>query len=79
MRRTLLGPEHETFRGAFRTFLDREAVPFVEAWETAGAPDREFIKKAGAAGYLGFEFSPEHGGLGIDDFRYVSTGALINF
>jgi len=70
MRRTLLGPEHETFRGAFRTFLDREAVPFVEAWETAGAPDREFIKKAGAAGYLGFEFSPEHGGLGIDDFRY---------
>lgn len=70
MRRTLYGPEHESLRTAFRAFLDREAVPFTEDWERAGTPDRDFIVKAGAAGYIGFELAPEHGGLGIDDFRY---------
>jgi len=70
MRRSLYGPEHENFRTAFRAFLDREAVPYVDAWEAAGTPDRGFIAKAGEAGYLGFEFPPERGGLGVDDFRY---------
>jgi alkylation response protein AidB-like acyl-CoA dehydrogenase len=70
MHRTLYEPEHEVFRTAFRLFLDREAVPFVSAWEQEGTPDRGFIKKAADAGYLGFEFGAEYGGLGIDDFRY---------
>ncbi|MDH6291987.1 acyl-CoA dehydrogenase family protein [Rhodococcus opacus] len=70
MHRTLYEPDHEAFRSAFRTFLDREAVPYVEKWEQDGTPDRDFIVKAAEAGFLGFEFAPEHGGLGIDDFRY---------
>ncbi|MGY4103622.1 acyl-CoA dehydrogenase family protein [Nocardia sp. R16R-3T] len=70
MRRTVYQPWHEEFRSAFRAFLDREAVPHVAAWEAAGAPDRAFVKAAGQAGFLGFEFDPSLGGLGIDDFRY---------
>lgn len=70
MRRTLYTEEHETFRKAFRAFIDHAAVPNVEAWEADGTVDREFIRAAGANGYLGFEFDPEFGGLGIEDFRY---------
>lgn len=70
MRRPLYSPEHDTFRAAFREFLDREAVPFVDDWEAAGTLPRQFWQQAGEAGYLGFEADPELGGLGIDDFRY---------
>ncbi len=70
MRRTLYEAEHESFRAAFRAFLDRDAVPYVRQWEEAGTPDRAFVVKAAEAGFLGFEFDPAHGGLGIEDFRY---------
>jgi alkylation response protein AidB-like acyl-CoA dehydrogenase len=68
-------PEHETFREAFRSFLDREAVPYADKWEQAGTPDRDFVIKAAETGFLGFEFPPEHGGLGIGDFRYNAVMA----
>lgn len=70
MRRSLYDSEHESFRSAFRTFLDRKAVPHIDKWEAAGTPDRDFIRASGEAGFLGFELDPEFGGLGIDDFRY---------
>lgn len=70
MRRNLYTAEHEAFRSAFRTFLDREAVPNVEKWEEAGTVDRAFISAAASAGFLGFEFPDTYGGLGISDFRY---------
>ncbi len=70
MRRSLYTPEHEAFRSAFRALLDREAVPNVDKWEQAGTVDRDFITTAAESGFLGFEFDPEYGGLGISDFRY---------
>ncbi|MBC2637685.1 MULTISPECIES: acyl-CoA dehydrogenase family protein [unclassified Rhodococcus (in: high G+C Gram-positive bacteria)] len=70
MRRTLYTAEHEAFRSAFRSLLDREAVPNVEKWEQAGTVDRDFITTAAESGFLGFEFETEYGGLGISDFRY---------
>ncbi|MBR7194391.1 acyl-CoA dehydrogenase family protein [Gordonia sp. SCSIO 19800] len=70
MRRELYAAEHESFRSAFRAFLEREAVPNVDEWEQAGTVDRAFIKAAAAAGFLGFEFGAQYGGLGIADFRY---------
>lgn len=70
MRRTLYSDEHEAFRAAFRAFLDRDAVPNVEAWEHAGTVDRAFITAAARTGFLGFEFDARYGGIGIDDFRY---------
>lgn len=70
MKRTLYQPEHEEFRSAFRTLLDREAVPFAADWEAAGVVDRTFFKKAGENGFLGFEAAERYGGLGVSDFRY---------
>ena len=70
MRRSLYTPEHDAFRSAFRALLDREAVPNVDKWEQAGTVDRDFITTAAESGFLGFEFDPEYGGLGISDFRY---------
>jgi acyl-CoA dehydrogenase len=70
MRRHLLDADHELFRGSFRAFLDTHAAGRHDDWERAGQVDREFWKAAGTAGFLGFEAAPEHGGLGIRDFRY---------
>jgi alkylation response protein AidB-like acyl-CoA dehydrogenase len=70
VRRLLYTDEHQTFRAAFRRFLDAEAVPNIEAWETAGVTPKQFWRDAGKLGFLGFEAPVEHGGLGVADFRY---------
>lgn len=70
MKRTLFEVEHEALRMAFRDFLQAEAVPRVAAWEEQGFVDREFIRRAGENGYLGFEAPVQYGGQGIADFRY---------
>ncbi|WP_433622190.1 acyl-CoA dehydrogenase family protein [Nocardia sp. CA-120079] len=75
MRRTLYTEEHEVFRTAFRSFVDRQAVPYVDHWENAGTPDRAFIEKAAKAGFLGFEFPAAYGGLDVADFRYNTVVA----
>lgn len=53
MRRTLYEPEHESFRAAFRSFLDREAVPYAGKWEQAGTPDRTSSSRPRRWGSLG--------------------------
>jgi acyl-CoA dehydrogenase len=75
MRRPLYDDDHEAFRGGFRAFLQKEAVPHTALWEQQGLVDRSFWRAAGAAGYLGFEASPSYGGLGIRDFRYNAVMA----
>ncbi|MCX4095821.1 acyl-CoA dehydrogenase family protein [Nocardia sp. alder85J] len=75
MRRDVYTADHEAFRSAFRAFLDREAVPHADEWEAAGTVDRAFVTAAAGAGFLGFEFEAEYGGLGIADFRYNAVMA----
>lgn len=75
MRRTVYGPEHEVLRSAFRAFLQAEAVPYTDRWEQAGVVDREFVRRAGANGFLGFEAPVEYGGQGLSDFRYNAVMA----
>ena len=70
MERTLFEPEHELFRDSVRRFIEAEMVPFNDEWERAGLVDRELFKKAGANGFLGMAAPEEHGGGGVDDFRY---------
>jgi alkylation response protein AidB-like acyl-CoA dehydrogenase len=70
MRRKIFTHEHELFRATVRAFLDKECVPHVEEWESAGVANREVWKKAGAAGLLGWEVPEQYGGSGIKDFRY---------
>jgi alkylation response protein AidB-like acyl-CoA dehydrogenase len=62
--------EHEEFRRAVRTFIEREVLPNVAAWDEAHLVDREFFRKAGAAGLLGTSVPEEYGGGGVDDFRF---------
>ena len=47
-----LTPEVEEFRRAFRGFVESEVVPQIPAWETAGAPSREFWRGMGRHGFL---------------------------
>jgi alkylation response protein AidB-like acyl-CoA dehydrogenase len=70
MRRTLFEDDHEMFRASVRAFIAAEMTPHHEAWERAGLVDREVFRKAGSHGFLGMAVPEEHGGGGVDDFRY---------
>ena len=62
--------EHELFRGAVRDFIAAEMVPHIGEWEEAGIMDREVYAKAGAHGFIGFNYPESHGGGGSADFRF---------
>ncbi|HEX6424547.1 MAG TPA: acyl-CoA dehydrogenase family protein [Acidimicrobiales bacterium] len=70
MHRTLLDDEHELFRDSVRRFIASEVVPDNERWEREGIVDRSLFTRAGAHGFLGMAAPEEHGGGGVDDFRY---------
>ncbi len=69
-RRAIFDDEHEAFRDAVGTFLDKEIVPRHEQWEADGVVDRDAWTKAGAQGLLALQLDEEYGGGGTDDFRY---------
>ncbi|WP_067862534.1 acyl-CoA dehydrogenase family protein [Nocardia shimofusensis] len=70
MRRTIFATEHEQFRSAVRSFLEKNAVPRTAEWEAAGQVDRGFWKAAAAQGLVGFAAAEEFGGTGLRDFRF---------
>jgi alkylation response protein AidB-like acyl-CoA dehydrogenase len=70
VHRTLFDDEHELFRDSVRRFIATEAAPHNDEWERAGLVDRALFTSAGAHGFLGMAAPPEHGGGGVDDFRY---------
>ncbi|MDO9407923.1 acyl-CoA dehydrogenase family protein [Patulibacter sp.] len=70
MKRTLYSDEHEEFRLSFRRFLEREIAPHREEWDRDHAVPHDAFRAAGAAGFLGMAVPEEHGGAGIDDFRF---------
>jgi alkylation response protein AidB-like acyl-CoA dehydrogenase len=70
MERIFFDADHEMFRESVRGFIAKELVPHNDAWEEAGIVDRAIFAKAGALGFLGMAVPEEHGGGGVDDFRY---------
>ena len=66
MDRTLYQEEHETFRKAFRAFVEREIVPHQQRWREQGQVDREIWRKAGASGFLCPWLEEKYGGPGGD-------------
>jgi len=70
MTRSIFTDEHEMFRSAYRSFLEREVVPRAAEWEQAGIVSRDVWESAGESGFLTFEVPEEYGGPGVDDFRY---------
>jgi len=84
MHRTIFDDVHDDFRASVRGFFEREAVPRTEEWEGAGMVDRAFWRAAAAQGFVAFSAPEEHGGAGLDDFRFnaivdeevVATGTV---
>jgi alkylation response protein AidB-like acyl-CoA dehydrogenase len=70
MRRTLFEDEHEDFRASWRTFLEREVAPRYEEWERERLVPREVFAQAGGHGFLGMAVPEDHGGAGVNDFRF---------
>ena len=65
------GPDHEAFRAALRTFVDREIAPFVHEWDEAGSFPRELYRRAAAVGLLGLGYEERHGGTPADTFFHL--------
>lgn len=80
MRRELFEAEHEAFRETARAFIAKELLPHQEEWEAAGVVSRDAWLAAGKQGLLGMAVDEEHGGGGVDDFRFnvVFDEELVN-
>ncbi|WP_277453209.1 acyl-CoA dehydrogenase family protein [Janibacter sp. DB-40] len=70
MRRTVYTEDHESFRSAVRTFVDREVSPHFEQWEQEGLPDKEVYRKAAEVGFIGQQIPEEYGGQGEGSYKY---------
>ena len=68
--RAIFTDEHEMFRSAYRSFLDREMVSRAHEWEQAGIVSRDVWTSAGASDFLAFDIPETYGGPGVEDFRY---------
>ncbi len=66
MQRTLFTEEHDTFRKAFKGFVEREIAPHQMRWREQGQVDREVWRKAGAQGFLAPWMEEKYGGAGGD-------------
>ncbi|MBZ0278096.1 MAG: acyl-CoA dehydrogenase family protein [Anaerolineae bacterium] len=59
--------EHEMFRKAVRSFVEKEINPYCDEWEEAGIwPAHEVLKKMGDLGFLGLNYAEEYGGADAD-------------
>src|SRR4051812_15656493 len=70
MKRALFDDDHDLFRATARGFVETQMAPHHEAWERDGIVPRELFTAAGALGLLAMNAPAEHGGGGVDDFRY---------
>jgi alkylation response protein AidB-like acyl-CoA dehydrogenase len=70
MKRKIFDADHEAFRDTVRSFCEKEIAPYHDQWEKDAIVPREVWEKAGDLGLLGFMMPEEHGGGGVEDFRY---------
>jgi len=70
MKRNIFDADHDAFRHTVRSFCENEIAPHHEQWEKDSIVPRDVWTKAGDLGLLGFMMPEEHGGGGVDDFRY---------
>ncbi len=63
--------EHKLFREGFRSFLNKEVVPHIDAWEKSGKIDRFIWDRFGEMGYFGINYPTDYGGLDLDLFYTV--------
>ena len=65
--------QHEMFRQAVRSFVEKEVEPHVEEWEQAGQIPKSIWPRMGALGFLGVEYGEKYGGGGAD---FLTTAVL---
>jgi len=70
MTTAVFDDSHELFRESFRGFVQAEMSPHIEQWEREGIMDRQVYAKAGSHGFVGMAIPEEHGGGGVNDFRF---------
>jgi acyl-CoA dehydrogenase len=58
--------QHDMFRQAVRSFVDKEVAPHIEEWEQAGQIPRTIWPRMGELGFLGVEYDEKYGGAGAD-------------
>src|SRR5437899_1064002 len=54
------------FRATVRSFVEKEVMPHVGAWETAGRMPTAMFRRMGELGFLGLEYDERYGGAGAD-------------
>lgn len=70
MPRDIFNEDHEQFRSAFRSFVEKEIVPHQAQWEKDGIISRDLWHKAGENGFLIPMAEEQFGGLDIADHRF---------
>ena len=58
--------EHRIFRNTFKKFVEREIIPHVDEWETAGIVPKSVWKLMGEQGFLCMDIPEEYGGFEAD-------------
>jgi alkylation response protein AidB-like acyl-CoA dehydrogenase len=58
--------QHEMFRAAVRSVIEKEIAPNIEAWEVAGRIPKSIWPRLGGLGFLGVEYDEKYGGAGAD-------------
>lgn len=66
---------HALWRQSVRAFIDKEMMPHIEEWETAGRIPRDLYPKAAKAGLIGLGYPESVGGAGqeTDQFHGMIT------
>src|SRR3989440_5528949 len=54
------------FRATVRSFVEKEVMPQVDAWEAAGRMPKTIFRRMGELGFLGLEYDEKYGGAGAD-------------
>ena len=73
MKRDLYNEDHDAFRDVVRTFAERHVAGEIERWEAQRTIDRDAWLEAGRQGIIGLPAPAEHGGGGLDDYRFRSV------
>ncbi len=69
----IFNEQHQMFRQAVRSFVQREVEPHIEEWEQAGQIPKSIWPRMGELGFLGVEYDEKYGGGGAD---FLTTAVL---
>ncbi|MEI8080389.1 MAG: acyl-CoA dehydrogenase family protein [Actinomycetes bacterium] len=70
MKRTLFDSDHEEFRSAVATYIERSVLPNMDRFIEDRLIDRDVWREAGEQGFLGLEVPEQYGGSFADDYRF---------